>query len=62
MKTKLNVYAIYRDEDCVAIGTVPEIARILNIKEKTVRWYITETARRIAKSNPNRLFGFKIED
>lgn len=62
MKTKLNVYAIYKNEDCVAIGTVPEIARILNIKEKTVRWYITKTARKIAETNPKRLFGFKIED
>ena len=62
MRTIHNVYAIYKNEDCVAIGTVPEIARILNIKEKTVRWYITETARKMAESNPNRLFGFKIED
>lgn len=35
----MKTYAIYKKETCLAIGTIPEIAKVLGIKKKSVRFY-----------------------
>lgn len=34
-----KVYALYKGEDILSMGTVDEIAEELNIKKETVLWY-----------------------
>lgn len=34
-------FALYKGEECLAIGTIKQIAKELNIKERTVRFYMT---------------------
>jgi hypothetical protein len=37
-------YAIWRGDDCIAIGTVSELAETLGVRPETVKWYATPTA------------------
>ena len=32
-------YAVYKGEEIVAIGTIKELAKKLNVQEKTIKWY-----------------------
>ena len=45
-------YAIYKGEDCLAIGTVNEIAKQQKVKIETIKFMLSPTyARRLAKRN-----------
>lgn len=41
MKRKRWEYAMYKGEDCLAIGTSNEICKQMNIKMQTFRYYRT---------------------
>ena len=34
-----NIYALYKGEELLIIGTIKEITKHQNVKEKTVRFY-----------------------
>ena len=40
-KRKRNIYALYKGEEMLSVGTIQEISEELNIKEKTVYFYQT---------------------
>lgn len=44
-----ELYAAYRGDELVAIGTVEELAEILGVKPRTVRWYATPTGKKRAE-------------
>jgi hypothetical protein len=47
----LKEFALYKGEECLGIGTVKELAKELNVLEKTVRFYKTPSyLNRLAKS------------
>lgn len=51
----MKVYAVYKGEECLAIGTAKEIAKELKVKVETVHFYNTPTyKKRGKKKNPNR--------
>ena len=39
----VKVYAMYKGEECLGIGTIKELAEILNVKKSTIRFYTTPT-------------------
>lgn len=45
----MKVYAVYKGEECLAIGTAKEIAEQLNIKPKTVHFYGTPAHKKRCK-------------
>ncbi len=64
-KKNLKEYAMYCGEDCVAIGTLDEIATARGIKRESVRFMLTPTYRRRMASHRNsghRLEVFLIEE
>lgn len=41
-------YAVWRGEECIAIGTAQELAERFGVKPETVRWWASPTAHRRA--------------
>lgn len=52
----LKEYAVYRGENMLAIGTAKECAEILNVKQDTIKYYVTNAyKRKLAKrKNPEK--------
>lgn len=47
---------MYKGEECLAIGNIYELAKKLNVKVDTIRWYSTPTyRRRLEKKNKKRI-------
>lgn len=44
-------YAVWRGEDCLAIGTVAELAERFGVKPETVRWWASPAAHRRAEKS-----------
>lgn len=55
-----NVYAIYKGDMFLAEGTIKELAKELNIKEKTARWYTKKSCRRRAELNDKLRFAIYV--
>jgi hypothetical protein len=63
MADKLTIYAMYKGEEVLAIGTAPEIAEKMGIKVETVHYYATPAHRRKAKKeHSNSRMVFRLED
>lgn len=45
---------MYKGEECLAIGTIKEIAKKMNVKEKTIYFYTTPTYKKRVKAGKNR--------
>ena len=50
----MKEYALYKGEECLAIGTIKEIAKIMNVKEKTIYFYTTPTYKKRCKASKRR--------
>ena len=50
----VKVYAMYKGEECLGIGTIKELAEILNVKESTIRFYTTPTYKKRCKKGKKR--------
>lgn len=59
---KSEEYAVYKGEKLLGIGTIKELAEILNVKIETVRFYNTPTYKKRVKKGKNRRELIKIED
>lgn len=51
---KKKQYALYKGDNCMAIGTIEEIAQQTNVKVKTIRFYKTPTYKNRVKKSKNR--------
>lgn len=52
----MNVYALYKGDELLAMGTVPEIAKLMGVIERTIWFYGTPTyAKRRPTFNARRL-------
>lgn len=52
MKNRYKEYALYKGEECLAIGTKKELAKQFNVKEKTIEFYQTPAhLKRMQKSH-----------
>lgn len=50
----MKVYAVYKGENCLGIGTIKELAKKLGVKERTIYFYTTPTYKKRVKSGKNR--------
>lgn len=50
----MKVYAMYKGEECLGIGTLKELAEQLKVKIKTIKFYLTPTYKRRVKKGKNR--------
>lgn len=50
----MKEYAIYKGEECLAIGTIKELAKRLKVKERTIYFYTTPTYKKRVKAGKNR--------
>ncbi len=51
----IKEYALYKGENCLAIGTIKEIATQMNVKIKTICFYKTPTYKKRCKGSFKRL-------
>lgn len=59
---KNKVYALYKGEECIAIGTVIQLAKATNVKIDTIQFYTTPTYKRRCKNSNNRRVLVELED
>lgn len=50
----MKEYALYKGEECLAIGTIKKIAKQLKVKERTIYFYTTPTYKKRVKAGKNR--------
>ena len=50
----MKEYALYKGEECLAIGTIKEIAKKMNVKERTIYFYTMPTYKKRCKKSKNR--------
>ena len=50
----IKEYALYKGEECLAIGTIKEIAKKMGVKDKTIYFYTTKTYKKRVKKGKNR--------
>lgn len=55
-------YALYKGDDLIIIGTIDEIANLLNIQKESVRFYKTPTYKKRTTENARRLVSLEEED
>lgn len=53
-------YALYKGEECLAIGTISEIAEQMEVSETSIRFYLTEGHKK--RSGENARVLIEIED
>lgn len=51
---KNKVYAMYKNDDLLAIGTYKELSEILNVKIETIKFYNTPTYKKRIKKGKKR--------
>ena len=47
------MYALYKGKECLAIGTIPELANKLGVQLRTIQYYGTEAYKRKSKKRKN---------
>lgn len=50
-------YAVYKGEDCIAIGTSKECGVKLGVKPETIKWMTTPTGKKRFESRKNKSKG-----
>lgn len=53
-------YALYKGEECLAIGTIKEIAKQMKVKYRTIYFYTMPIYKRRCKNGKNRRVMVKI--
>lgn len=61
MRTIKNVYALYKGDTFLELGTAKELANYLNVKESTIRFYITKTYKKRRKDSNNSFIVIKVK-
>lgn len=62
MSRKKYVYALYKGDEFIDLGTLEELAKKEGVKPHTIAYYQTEAYKRKAKNNENRRVLIKIEE
>lgn len=57
----MKVYALYKGEECLGIGTLKELAEQLKVKYETMYFYTTPTYKKRIKKSKNRRELVRIE-
>ena len=57
---KIKEYALYKGEDCLAIGTIKEIAEKMKVKYETIYFYTMPVYKKRCKKSKKRLVMVKL--
>lgn len=57
----MKVYALYKGEECLGIGTLKELTEQLKVKYETMYFYTTPTYKKRCKKSKNRRELIRIE-
>ena len=49
-----KIYAMYKGDECLAIGTLIQLSKVLNIKIETLYFYMSPTYKKRVKKGKNR--------
>jgi hypothetical protein len=60
MVTFMKEYAVYKGDEFIALGTLEELSKLLNVKMESLRWLSTPSA--IKRSQNKRIEVYLIED
>lgn len=60
--SKENIYAVYKGDEFIDLGTRKELAEKLNLKPSTIKFLSTPIYRKRIKDETNSLIAIKIED
>lgn len=55
----MNIYAVYKGDEFLDLGTAKELSKKFNVKEKTIHYWSTPTNR---KRNKNGMIVIKVEE
>ncbi len=61
MSRKEGVYAIYKGDTFIDVGTAKELSRSQGIKVKTVQFYASGASKRRAGTSTNRIVVVRVE-
>ena len=50
----MKEYALYKGEECLAFGTIEEIAKQMGVKRKTIYFYTTPIYKKRCRKGKNR--------
>ena len=50
----MKVYAMYKGEECLGIGTLIQLAKQLNIKYETLKFYLTPVYKKRVENSKKR--------
>jgi DNA-binding CsgD family transcriptional regulator len=57
----VKIYAMYKGNNCLATGTLYQLAKDLNISIQTLRFYLTPTYRKRFEKSKNRRELIRVE-
>lgn len=61
MRKSKTIYALYKGDKFLDLGTVPELARYLNVKEETIRFYNSKRYKLRRKDSNNYYIVIRVE-
>lgn len=61
MRRSKTVYALYKGDTFIDLGTVSELAKVLNVSERTIKFYATKTYKERRKESNNSIVVIKVE-
>lgn len=50
----VKVYAMYKGDECLGIGTLIQLAKQFNVQYRTMKFYLTPTYKKRCKKGKNR--------
>lgn len=56
-----KIYAMYKGEQCLAIGTIIQLSKELGVSIQTIRFYLTPSYKKRVKKGNNRRELIKVE-
>ena len=56
-----KIYAMYKGEDCIAMGTIIQLSKQLGVSIQTIRFYLTPSYKKRVKKGKNRRELIKVE-
>lgn len=61
MRKSKTVYALYKGDTFIDLGTACELAKVLNVSERTIKFYATKTYKERRKESNNSIIVIKVE-
>lgn len=56
-----KIYAMYKGDDCIAMGTIIQLSKQLGVSIQTIRFYLTPSYKKRVKKGKNRRELIKVE-